>query len=240
MRPHIRLQCSHDSFPKTSHLLTWLHEGSSSLTWGQAGDPCTGAWSLSCWATREAPRLLYCRSGSASEFMPLKSPTGLSAWRADEAGVQGEAWSHTSLGPEGSPLETGPARMASDAASSLPRPTARNPLWGCCLRTPPLVYTLHSALFPQPSPGARESWPGQGPAPSLASLWSRCFLFLGLAGALSSSASRNPWAGDSWAPRVQIVASTGDPEVSASSSYLFLSLSQSIIVIILFLKMYIY
>ena len=111
---------------------------------------------------------------------------------------------------------------------------------GCCLRTPPLVYTLHSALFPQPSPGARESWPGQGPAPSLASLWSRCFLFLGLAGALSSSASRNPWAGDSWAPRVQIVASTGDPEVSASSSYLFLSLSQSIIVIILFLKMYIY
>ena len=157
-------------------------------------------WSLSHWATREAPRLLYCgssflRSRSASEFMPLKSLTGLSACRAEEAGVQGEAWSHTSLGPAGSALETGPARVVLDAASSLPRPTAHNPLWGCSLRTPPLVHTLHSALFPQPSPGARESWPGQGPAPSLDSLWSRLFLFLGLAGALSSSASRHPWRG---------------------------------------------
>ena len=146
----------------------------------------------------------------------------------------GEAWSHTSLGPAGSALETGPARVASDAASSLPRPTARNPPWGRSLRTPSLVHTLQSALFPQPSPGARESWPGQGPAPCLDSLWPCLFLFLGLVGALSSSASRHPWAWDSWAPRVQAVASTGDPELSASSCYLFLSLSQSVTVIILF------
>ena len=200
-----------------------LHWSVESQPLGHQGSPTTPLLSFQ-----------FLRSRSASEFMPLKSLTGLSACRAEEAGVQGEAWSHTSLGPEGSALDTGPARVASDAASSLPRPTARNPPWGRSLRTPPLVHTLQSALFPQPSPGARESWPGRGPAPSLDSLWPRLFLFLGLARALSSSASRHPWAGDSWAPRVQAVASTGDPELSASSCYLFLSLSQSVTVIIFF------
>ena len=107
--------------------------------------------------------------------------------------------------------------MSSHAASSLPRPTASSPPWGRSLRTLPLVYTLQSALFLQPSPGARESWPGQGPAPSLDSLWPHPFLFLGLARTLSSSASRHPRARDSWTPWVQAVASSGDPELAASS-----------------------
>ena len=52
--------------------------------------------------------------GSQGPGLPRSSrPWGvlpaLSAWRAEEAGVQQAAWSHTSLGPVGSRLEAGPA-----------------------------------------------------------------------------------------------------------------------------------
>lgn len=98
------------------------------------------------------------------------------------------------------------------------------------------AFSLHPTLSPVPP---AQPW-GQGESawtrscPSLDPLWPRPVLFLGLAGALSSSASRHPWAGDAWTPRVRAVASSGDPELSASSCDLLLSLSQSVAVIILF------